>query len=149
MVMIRFNVSKLDRQANGIAVTDQSGGVVCVVYETPYGYVANDKDNKAAIGTLNFSRRKAIITIPEDGTFVIGRRPFGLAKFPKESGYSKKGRMRRFKVDLFQDGRLAARVSKNPDAKNAYFLDVWKGTNALRTIFIALALNEFFIRKNS
>jgi hypothetical protein len=147
--MLRFNVSKLNRRANGIAVTDLNGGVVCMAYETPYGYILNDKDNKAAVGTLNFDRRKAAITVPGDETLVVKRRLFGGAKFPKDSGYKKKGAMRKFKVDIFKDEKLVARASKNPEAPDFYFLDVWKGTNALRTILIALALNEFFFRKNS
>jgi hypothetical protein len=149
MIMIRFNVSKLNRRANGIVVTDLNGGVVCAAYETPYGYVLNDKDNKAAVGTLNFNRKRAVINVPEDETLVVKRRPFGGAKFQKDCGYKKKGKMRKFKVDVFKDGELAARISKNPDAADFYFLDVRKSTNALRTVLIALALNEFFLRKNS
>jgi hypothetical protein len=149
MVMLRFNVSKLNRRSNGIAVTDLNGGVVCIAYETPYGYILNDKDNKAAVGTLNFDGRKAIINIPEDETLVVKRRWFGGAKFQKDSGYRKKGIMRKFNVEILKDEKPAARVSKNPDVPDSYFLDVWKGTNALRTILIALALNEFFFRKNS
>jgi hypothetical protein len=120
-----------------------------MAYETPYGYVLNDKDNKAAVGALNFNKRKAIINVPEDETLIVKRRWFGGAKFQKDSGYKKKGRMRKFTVDVFKDEKLAARISKNPDAPEFYFLDVWKGTNALRTVLIALALNEFFFRKNS
>jgi hypothetical protein len=151
--MMRFTVSKLikSRSDGGAAaiVTDQNGNVVCVAYETAYGYVFNDASNKASVGALSFQGGRATIAIPESASIEIKRKLFGRVKFPKKSipALKKKGSMRRFKVSLFENGHLAARVQKN--ASDAYFLDVWKGTNALRAILIAVAMNDFFLRKKS
>ncbi|MDR3264327.1 MAG: hypothetical protein LBT30_08480, partial [Clostridiales bacterium] len=150
MVMMRFTVSKLTkRKSSGVAVCDAPGNVVCSAQETPYGYVLCDGDNnKAVIGTLVFKKRTAQINIPEDKTLIVKRRLFGGIKFPKESFYHKQGKMRRFKVNLFENGQLAMRVVKNPDRRSrTYFLDVWKGTNALRSMLIAIAFNDFFLHK--
>ncbi|MDR2046603.1 MAG: hypothetical protein LBP79_01630 [Clostridiales bacterium] len=149
MVMMRFYVSKLNKRSNGTIVTDATGGVVCVAYETPYGYVLNDKDRKSVIGTLNFNKRTAVIGVPEDNVLTVKRKFFGGVKFNKESGYYKKGSMRKFKVDIFENGRLSARISRNPDDAGSYALDIRKSANALRTMLIALALNDFFLRKKS
>ncbi|MDR3292859.1 MAG: hypothetical protein LBT20_02005 [Clostridiales bacterium] len=148
--MVRFTVTKLvKRQSSGAVVTDSAGKVICAAYETPYGYVLNDGENKAAIGTLTFRKRTAIVTIQEDRPLVVKKRFFGRVKFPKESGYKKQGRMRRFITGLYLGGQLVARAQKNPIAPSVYYLDIWKGTNALRTILIMLAMNDFFLRKKS
>jgi hypothetical protein len=149
MVMMRFTVSKLKKNLNGAVVYDANGNILCMAYETEYGYVLNDSSNKATIGSLNFNKRNAVINIPEDETLVIKKKLFGRIKFPKESGYKKRGRMRKFNVCLYKDGLLSVRIEKIPDQKAAYYLDVWKGTNALRSALIAIALNDFFLRKKS